>query len=513
MSMQVSPDIDEFVFAEQRDGRVLLVIDKNRRADAGIQRWVMDQKKKWPQATTEFVSLGELKTRREQGQAHTGELAPVTGEHTARWSDTQKKAIAYLALAQRMSASDIHITVMRAAGIAVIEMRIHGELEVTDELTDREGDALVSTLFSSMCDVRVPPLFNDGDMQAGRISAEFARAAGLFGARYQHMPTVDGVYVVLRTIVDDSDRVPTLEQQGFLPEQIAVIHQMLRRAQGLVLLTGPTGSGKSTTLRVFSSLWLARTRYRKRLLTVENPPEGRIAGAIQTPVIDGNWDRSNAAVLRSDPDAILLGEMQEINALMAAIHAANTGHIVFDTLHSNSATGSLPRMEVMGADRRLIADAELVIGLISQRLVPELCRHCSIPWAQKAPQLPAEERAYLEKYCTVPGVCSPENLRFHNPEGCEHCCRTLDLTGRVVSRGVTGRTAIAEVIRPDARFMALWLDHGTAAARQHWLNTGGVSRCRHLLQRLNAGLVDPLIADEIVPLDEDELLAREVPHV
>lgn len=507
--MKKHAEIEDFVLVDNSAGQISLVIDKNRRTDVRIQRWVMDQTRRFPYAIPEFVSLGELKARREKFRL-TQSAQLVSTAFDDSWSDVQKRMVGYFALAQQLGSSDIHITVMRSIGLARIEMRIHGELEVIDELTSEEGDSLIQTLFMSMCDIRIPPAFNDNDMQAGRVDAKFARAAGLFGARYQHMTTADGIYVALRTIIDDSDRVPTLEEQGFLPEQIVLAKQIIRFPNGLVLLTGPTGSGKSTTLRIFSNMWLERTRHRKRLLTVENPVEGRIAGGIQTPVINGDWDKSNAAVVRSDPDAILLGEMQELNALIAAIHAAHAGHIVFDTLHSNSAAGSLPRMEVMGADRRLIADAELVRGLVSQRLVPTLCPHCSLTWAQKASQLPAETRAYLEKYCTEPGVCIPENLRFHNPEGCEHCRRTIELTGRVISRGITGRTAIVEIIPPDARFMSRWLSQGTAAARQYWLDKGGISRRTHLLIRLNEGLVDPLMGDVEVPLDEDEILAMEV---
>ncbi len=215
--MQDYQFIDEFVLTERVDGQTTLVIDKNRKSDLRIQRWVMDQLKVTPFATTDFVSLGDLKTRRDKLKQAIPRA--IAGETSERWSDVQRKMVGYLALAQQMAASDIHITVRRSVRLAIIEMRIHGELEIIDELTSEEGDSLVSTLFMSMFAVRVPPTFDDGDFQAGRVDAKFARSAGLFGARYKHVPTVDGVHVVLRTIIDDSDRVPTLEQQVFLPEQ------------------------------------------------------------------------------------------------------------------------------------------------------------------------------------------------------------------------------------------------------------------------------------------------------
>jgi type II secretory ATPase GspE/PulE/Tfp pilus assembly ATPase PilB-like protein len=399
-------------------------------------------------------------------------------------------------------------------------MRIHGDLEVIDELTHDEGLSLVSTIYRSMCDLRDTDFIASRD-QKGRVEVSFARRAGLFGARYQHMTTPDGLYVVLRTIPDDSDKVPTMTQLGFLPEQQVLLEQILRIPEGMVTLSGPTGSGKSTTLRTFSRHWLDRTQGKKRMLTIEFPVEGRIAGAIQTSVTPENntkeaiiqaWDNSNASALRSDPDAITIGEMQEKNSVMAAVHAVESGHLVFDTLHAPSAAGIPTRMGLMGVNVRIIADAQIMIGLISQRLVQTLCPYCRIPWAVMSSQLPSAVRDRLEKYCNEPGVCHPEQLWFHNPDGCEHCRRTIELTGRIVSRGVIGRTILAEVIRPDARFMALYLAHGTAVARQHWLkNLGGISRRRHMLSRLAEGLVDPLDGDLVCPLDEDELLNCEVP--
>lgn len=522
--MQPDVEIMDFVLAEEvldSHGAIRLVIDTNRRTDPRVQRWVMDRVRDYPLATKEFVSLSELNARRER-QNKAGDSRGVHGLAKSDVSPNQHKVLTYMAAAGQLGASDIHLTLSKNEKITVIEMRIHGELEVIDEVTYEEGLSLVQTIYRSMCDL-LSTDFLEQIAQKGRVASEYARLAGVFGARYQHMPTPDGLYVVLRIIPDDSDKVPTVEQLGFLPEQQALIEKILRIPEGMVTLTGPTGSGKSTTLRTFSRHWLVRTQGKKRLLTIEFPVEGRIAGAIQTSVTPKNsdresvveaWEDSNAAALRSDPDAIVIGEMQERNSVMAAIHAVESGHVVFDTLHAPSAAGAIPRIGSMGVNIQLIADPQIMVGLLSQRLVQTLCPHCRVPWSAQFPTLPVHIRERLEKYCNEPGVCAPEQLWFRHPEGCEQCQKTVELTGRIVSRGVTGRTVLAEVIRPDARFMSLLLSHGTSVARQYWLqHLGGISRRTHLLRRLAEGLVDPLDGDLVCPLDEDELLACEVPHV
>jgi len=523
--MQLDKEIMDFVLAEDASdgqGTIKLVIDTNRRTDPRVQRWVMDMVKSYPNALKEFVSLSELNARREQQKENNTDV-PVLAEANAKeLSQNQKKVVSYLQLANDLGSSDIHLTISKDRNITVIEMRVHGDLEVIDELTSEEGMSLVSTIYRSMCDLRATDFLETRD-QKGRISAKFAKMASLFGARYQHMATPDGLYVVLRTILDDSQNVPTMDQLGFLPDQQVLAEQILRIPEGMVTLSGPTGSGKSTTLRTFSRHWLDRTRGKKRLLTIEFPVEGRIAGAIQTSVTPENnskeaiveaWQDSNASALRSDPDAILIGEMQERNSLEAALHAVESGHIVFDTVHSPSAPGIISRMVSMGGNVQLIADPQIMVGLLSQRLVQKLCPHCRVSWQVKAKDLTEEVSRRLQKYCNVPGVCTPDKLWFRNPQGCEQCCQKIELTGHIVSRGVIGRTIIAEVIRPDARFMSLYLSHGTSVARQYWLNKlHGISRRMHLLRRLSEGVVDPIDGDLVCPLDEDELLSCEVPNV
>lgn len=320
------------------------------------------------------------------------------------------------------------------------------------------------------------------------------------------------------TVTDDGDVVPTLEKLGFLPEQIRLIKRILRLAEGLIILSGPTGAGKSTTLRACSDLYLERTRYKKRLLTVEDPPEGRIRGAIQTPILCDKadeaevrraWERALSSALRLDPDAILPGELRDLISILAGIFAAQTGHLVLTTLHANSAFSIPERMITMGANAGLVADAQLLIGLISQRLVQVLCPECRVPWSVKKDQLTPEEREYLEKYCSVEGICRPEHLHFRNEAGCPACRKAVVIGGKqvaTVGQGVAGRSVVAEVVRPDTMLFRLLIQEGKEAAKAYWLSElGGITRRIHLLHKLNAGLVDPLDADLIVPLDEDEV--------
>ncbi|EBP5484289.1 pilus assembly protein, partial [Salmonella enterica] len=150
-----------------------------------------------------------------------------------------------------------------------------------------------------------------------------------------------------------------------------------------------------------------------------------------------------------------------------------------------------------------------LIGLISQRLVQVLCPHCRVPWSVKKDQLTPEEREYLEKYCSVEGICRPENLHFRNESGCPACRKAVVIGGKqvaTVGQGVAGRSVVAEVVRPDTMLFRLLIQEGKEAAKAYWLSElGGITRRIHLLHKLNAGLVDPLDADLIVPLDEDEV--------
>lgn len=495
-----------------------LLVDSERRTDAAIQQRVMQLLEENPAASMRMVSRSELLRCRDLAsrQAEQGEQGLRLQDIKKDVSRRQGDVLNYFMVAKDIGASDIHCTTH--PGLTRIEMRVHGELETISELAEEDGNAQAATIILSMCDVTEPQFFA-GRKQDGRVAAKFLRKVGLFGARYSHTPTADGLHYVMRVIPDDGDVVPTLEKLGYLPEQIRLIQRILRIPEGMVILSGPTGSGKSTTLRACSDLYLKRTRYKKRLLTVEDPPEGRIVGAIQTPILCDKadeaevrraWERALSSALRLDPDAILPGELRDLISILAGIFAAQTGHLVFTTLHANSAFSIPERMITMGANAGLVADAQLLIGLISQRLVQVLCPDCRIPWSVKKEQLTTEEREYLGKYCTVEGVCQPENLHFRNEDGCPSCRKAVTINGRqvaTVGKGVGGRSVVAEVVRPDTTLFRLLIQEGKEAAKAYWLSElGGITRRTHLLHKLNDGLVDPLDADLVVPLDEDEVM-------
>ncbi|EBK2663067.1 pilus assembly protein [Salmonella enterica subsp. enterica serovar Enteritidis] len=499
---------------ETRETEIL--VDEHRRSQSAVQSSVMRLMSEHARVSPRFVSRSVLQNcRQAQDRQAVPDDAGLALKDLADVSRRQAEVLGYFQTAQRTGSSDIHVTT--SPGLTRIEMRIHGDLVTVAELGEQDGEALAATIILSMCDVTEVQFF-PMRKQDGRVAAKFLKKVGLFGARYSHTPTADGLHFVMRTINDDGDRVPSLAQLGFLPAQITLIQRILRLPEGMVILSGPTGSGKSTTLRSFSRIWLERTGFLKRLLTVEDPPEGRIAGAIQTPIICDKadeaevrraWERAISSALRLDPDAIMPGELRDLISILAGIFAAQTGHLVMSTLHTNSALSIPERMITMGVEAGLVLDAQLMVGLISQRLVKTLCPHCKVPWEQKKAELSEEQHAYLTQYCSEPGGCRPEDLYFRHPAGCEQCRKSVVLNGHTVAtvgHGVTGRSVVAEVIRPDARLFHLLKTEGKEVARRYWMANGGITRRTHLLHKLGAGLVDPLEADETIPLDEDDVL-------
>jgi len=207
--------------------------------------------------------------------------------------------------------------------------------------------------------------------QDGRIAISHGGKG--YDLRISCMPSIFGEKVVIR-VLEKSSMHLTFEQLGFLPEQKKSFEWLLARPHGMILVTGPTGSGKSTTL--YAAL-ASINQPTKNIITIEDPVEYQLAGVTQTEVnnkIGVTFARGLRTMVRQDPDVIMVGEIRDLETAEIAVQAALTGHLVFSTLHTNDAPGALVRLANMGVEPFLISSS--VIGVVAQRLVREVCPNC-----------------------------------------------------------------------------------------------------------------------------------------
>lgn len=324
------------------------------------------------------------------------------------------KFIEYLLLlAIKRRATDVHIRPM-VQGISVA-FRVDGVLCNEFFLPKELGRIITAIKLTASMDISEQRLPQDGRWSARLLEQHY-------DIRASSVVTPYGENIVLRLLSQDK-RSFSLENLGFLPEDLRTIQQAFQEPYGLVLLTGPTGSGKTTTLVAgLISLDLLE----KNVLTIENPIEYQVPLARQTEVnTQAGYDFSNAMrfFLRHDPDVIFIGEMRDEQTAQTAVTASTTGHLVLSTLHSNSALGAIPRLRNLGLDTVTLAESLLCI--VSQRLVRTICPHCRIEYDARD-----EELAYLKIETAV----------LAKGTGCEACNHT----------GYLGRTLIYEILPLDA---------------------------------------------------------------
>lgn len=308
-------------------------------------------------------------------------------------------------------ASDIHIEPFEK--VVKVRYRIDGDLQERAEFPINSYSAISARIKImaglDIAERRVP--------QDGRINMIISGKE--FDFRVSTLPTVFGEKFVIRVLDKTSFRF-TRDDLGFTENENVLIDKMLAKPHGIILLTGPTGCGKSTTLYSFLKEVNSPS---VNIVTVEDPVEYIMTGINQTQVnTKANMTFSAAlrSILRQDPDVVMIGEMRDEETAEIAVRAAITGHIVFSTLHTNDATGAITRLEDMGVADYLVADA--LVGVIAQRLVKRLCPECKKKGKTKAKEM------------EILGINEP--ISIYRPQGCQFCNGT----------GYKGRIAVHEIM-------------------------------------------------------------------
>lgn len=352
----------------------------------------------------------------------------------------------------RLRASDIHIEPQE--GITRIRYRIDGILEEKLTLDKDFHAALVSRikiLGGMKIDERRIP-------QDGRFN--FGSEWGEVDLRISSLPTVNGEKIVMR-LLKKSDRVPTLSELGVRAKALATLEEAIRIPHGIILATGPTGSGKTTTL--YSLLTMINTP-KVNIVTLEDPVEYQMTGVNQVQVNTQaglTFASGLRSFLRQDPNIIMVGEIRDEETTQLAVQASLTGHLVFSTVHTNSAAGALPRLLDMGAEPFLLASS--MTAAIGQRVLRKICENCKTSYVPSAEEVSDVNTVLGKLYegWTKSSVEKNELAKKNGAPfmlfkgtGCEKCNNS----------GYLGRTGIYEVLRVTEKIARMIMERADATA-------------------------------------------------
>lgn len=366
-------------------------------------------------------------------------------------------------------ASDIHIEAM--PGEVLVRLRIDGVLQTYDHMSKEYHEHIINHLkvLSNMevGNVRVP---EDGHF-AVKLQGEDIKDQHMLDVRVSIFPTINGPTAVLR-LLNRSDMLISLDEIGFDEEVRARVRKLTLASYGMILTTGPTGAGKTSTLY---SMLMEVNRKERNILTLEDPVEMFIDDMRQSqiiPEIGFTFAKGMKSILRQDPDVIMIGEIRDAETAEHAVQASLTGRMVYSTLHANTTIGGIARLIDMDVERGMIAYA--VRGIIAQRLVRKICPACIMP-----DENPRQE--YIS-HLELEGV----DIQYRRGAGCKECGGT----------GYSGRTGIFEVLVFDDELRAMIVDKASMSELQAYAEKAGMTTLKQNAINLVAAGVSTL--DEVI---------------
>ncbi|MFV9511069.1 GspE/PulE family protein [Tepidibacillus sp. LV47] len=358
--------------------------------------------------------------------------------------------------AVKQRASDIHFDPQENE--LRVRFRIDGQIR-TEQFLPKHMQGIITSRLKIMAQLNIAEKRLPQD---GRIQIEVDGRP--IDIRISTLPTVYGEKIVLR-ILDLSQAIKQIEQIGFSKTNAEKFRKMIHKTYGIILITGPTGSGKTSTLYAALN---ELNREDVNIITVEDPVEYRIAGINQVQVNEKTgltFARGLRSILRQDPNIIMVGEIRDLETAEIAIRAALTGHLVLSTIHTNDAVTTVTRLIDMGIEPFLVSSA--VTGVVGQRLVRRICTDCAVPYEPSV-----EEKQILEEYRI-------EVTQLLKGKGCVKCNQT----------GYRGRTAIQELLILDDRLKQMVIEkQPDSVYRQYLKENGFTTMFEDGLEKVKQGL-------------------------
>lgn len=383
-------------------------------------------------------------------------------------SRLQRDLIELLSSAAEMSASDVHIIVN--SDRAEARVRVDGVMAHMADLQSQYGFELLAAAFA-LCDASdatyIPTAYQGARMS--NVSTDLPKQVQ--SVRLQFNPLANGGrYLIMRLLYLTEGVGGTLERLGYIDKQIEQLDTITAKPVGINVVSGPTGSGKSTTMKVILERMIADRGGEINTITIEDPPEYVIPGAQQMPVTNARtqaergeaFTQAIAAGLRSDPDVMMIGEIRDKASADLAVEGALSGHPVYASLHANSAMDILSRLRDIGVEDFKVFDPTVFSGLVGQRLVRRLCPHCRIAYSSPrgAAMVSPLAAARIEAMRALGDeIGAPRREIYLCGGGCD---------SKECSKGYIGRAVVAEVIIPDDDFMHMMREGRKRDARRYW---------------------------------------------
>jgi type II secretory ATPase GspE/PulE/Tfp pilus assembly ATPase PilB-like protein len=494
--VQISEDQAQYIalVAHEKDGitqNVLVVArDYAKVAETGNVRMLL-QRRGYSWAHEYLVDLQVISQIYDRTQGN----IKVRGDV----AQMQRRFIELVTEASSKRCSDIHLIFDQQGG--VIRVRSDNVMMKLTDLSTGEANALCQAAFA-MCEAS-DSTYQPQQYQGARMTDTSVKAKGLTmppglgSLRLQFNPLSQGRYLVVRLLdaqkVGSNDDVDTL---GYAPNHVRDIKLMRRRKEGIIIISGPTGSGKSTTLqRALAATY--RERPGLNIITIEDPPEYVIPGAAQLVVVNAatSEERSEkfrqaiTAALRSDPNIIMIGEIRDTASALLAFEAAMTGHVAWASLHANDAMSNLDRLRDKHVEIWKLTDAKLVAGLIGQRLLRRTVMGKSLTFEQacEAGLVSRELREHLPK---LAGDYLSQ-IRFAGEKAYDRA-RDEWVAIEDANDAYKGRTVCAETIRPNQKMLDLYKNDKKAEAIEYWFeHLNGMTMREHGLTKILKGELCP----------------------